>query len=189
MGVLSDGSFCKAPTSAGKTFISFYAMEQVLRASDDGVLVYVAPTKALVTQVAAEIYARFSKEVKNGKTTPFLRDLVETHFGTGSLWAIHTRDYRINDPQRCQILVTVPEMLSIMMLSPPLAKSWLPRMKRLLFRNLTSGRRELSVWGRIILDEIHTIGQEGGGSTWEQILLLAPCPIMYVAYLNSGAVS
>ncbi|KAF9648472.1 P-loop containing nucleoside triphosphate hydrolase protein [Thelephora ganbajun] len=132
-----------APTSAGKTFISFYAMEQVLRTSDDGVLVYIAPTKALVTQVAAEIYARFSKDVKNG-----------------SLWAIHTRDYRINDPQRCQILVTVPEMLSIMMLSPPLARTWLPRMKR------------------IILDEIHTIGQESGGATWEQILLLAPCPII-----------
>lgn len=62
--------FHKAPTSAGKTFISFYAMEQVLRGSDDGVLVYVAPTKALVRQVAAEIYARFSKDVKNGTTTP-----------------------------------------------------------------------------------------------------------------------
>lgn len=46
-------------------------MEQVLRTSDDGVLVYVAPTKALVTQVAAEIYARFSKDVKNGKATSF----------------------------------------------------------------------------------------------------------------------
>ena len=35
---------------------------------------------------------------------------------------------------------------------------------------------------RIILDEIHTIGQDEGGTVWEQIILLAPCPIMFVAY-------
>ncbi|KAK0506601.1 hypothetical protein EDD18DRAFT_1124170 [Armillaria luteobubalina] len=132
-----------APTSAGKTFISFYAMEKVLRESNDGILVYIAPTKALVTQIAAEVYARFSKKVPNG-----------------TLWAVHTRDYRINEPHNCQILITVPEMLSIMLLSPPLASKWTPRIKR------------------IILDEIHCIGQQEGGAVWEQIILLAPCPII-----------
>jgi hypothetical protein len=81
--------FVVAPTSAGKTFISFYAMKKVLQASNDDVLVYVAPTKALVNQIAAEIQARFSKsyhrEGQEGK----------------SIWAIHTRDYRVNNPCVC----------------------------------------------------------------------------------------
>ncbi|KAG1807233.1 hypothetical protein EV424DRAFT_1474227 [Suillus variegatus] len=120
-----------APTSAGKTFISYYAMEKILRGSDDGILVYIAPTKALVAQVAAEIYARFSKDL-NGR----------------SCWAIHSRDYRVTDPQNCQILVTVPDII------------WTPRLKY------------------VVLDEIHTIGQQEGGAVWEQILLLCPCPII-----------
>ncbi|TFK94713.1 P-loop containing nucleoside triphosphate hydrolase protein [Polyporus arcularius HHB13444] len=132
-----------APTSAGKTFISYYAMERLLRTSDDDILVYVAPTKALVSQIAAEVYARFRKEL-----------------GSKACWAIHTRDYRVHNPQNCQILVTVPEMLATMLLSPPLARTWTPRIKR------------------IILDEIHTIGQQEGGAVWEQIILLAPCPLI-----------
>ncbi|KAJ5179434.1 hypothetical protein N7492_002644 [Penicillium capsulatum] len=47
--------FVVAPTSAGKTFISFYAMKQILEDNEDGVLVYVAPTKALVNQIATEV--------------------------------------------------------------------------------------------------------------------------------------
>ncbi|KAJ3864645.1 hypothetical protein EV359DRAFT_40572 [Lentinula novae-zelandiae] len=133
-----------APTSAGKTFISFYAMEKILRESDDGVLVYIAPTKALVNQIAAEVYGRFSKHYSGNQT----------------LLAVHTRDTRTGDLQRAQILITVPEMLGILILSPTLAQNWTSRVKR------------------IILDEIHSIGQEQGGAVWEQIILLAPCPII-----------
>ncbi|OAL47370.1 P-loop containing nucleoside triphosphate hydrolase protein [Pyrenochaeta sp. DS3sAY3a] len=126
--VITNANTSKA-SLAGKTFISFYAMKQVLTNDDDGVVVYVAPTKALVNQIAAEVQARFSKSFKRpGK----------------SVWAIHTRDYRINNATGCQILVTVPHILQIMLLAPSNAEknnSW-------------------SYWiKRIIFDEVHCIGQ------------------------------
>jgi superfamily II DNA or RNA helicase len=140
--------FVVAPTSAGKTFISFYAMKQVLTNDDEGVVVYVAPTKALVNQIAAEVQARFSKSFKRpGK----------------SVWAIHTRDYRINNATGFQILVTVPHVLQIMLLAPSNAErstSWSCRIKRIIF------------------DEVHCIGQAEDGVVWEQQLLQSPCPII-----------
>ncbi|TFK74040.1 P-loop containing nucleoside triphosphate hydrolase protein [Pluteus cervinus] len=141
----NNSIFVVAPTSAGKTFIAFYAMEKVLKADDEGVLVYVAPTKALVNQIAAEVISRFSKSYKHpGKTA----------------WAIHTRDYRVNNPTTCQILVTVPHILQIMLLSPSNATTWAPKVKRIIF------------------DEVHSIGNADDGLVWEQLLLMAPCPII-----------
>ncbi|KAJ8133051.1 hypothetical protein O1611_g576 [Lasiodiplodia mahajangana] len=141
----NDSLFIVAPTSSGKTFISFYAMEAILREDDDGVLVYVAPTKALVNQIAAEIQARFRKTY---------------HHEGRSVWAIHTRDYRVNNPTGCQILVTVPHVLQIMLLSPLYANTWSKRVKRIIF------------------DEVHCIGQADDGIIWEQLLVMAPCPII-----------
>ncbi|EPS30640.1 hypothetical protein PDE_05592 [Penicillium oxalicum 114-2] len=137
--------FVVAPTSSGKTFISFYAMKQILEEDDDGILVYVAPTKALVNQIAAEVQARFSKSYR---------------FDGKSVWAIHTRDYRINNPAGCQVLITVPHILQIMLLAPSNAQSWSSRVKRIIF------------------DEVHCIGQAEDGVVWEQLLLMAPCPII-----------
>lgn len=145
-GIDADKSlFVVAPTSAGKTFISFYAMRKILEADDDSVLVYVAPTKALVNQIAAEIQARYNKKFK---------------YGGKSVWAIHTRDYRINNPTGCQVLVTVPHVLQIMLLAPSHANSWATKVKRIIF------------------DEVHSIGNADDGVVWEQLLLLAPCPII-----------
>ena len=44
-----------APTSSGKTFISSFCMDRVINQSDEGVVVFVAPTKALVNQTAAQV--------------------------------------------------------------------------------------------------------------------------------------
>lgn len=122
-------------------------MRQILKEDHDGILVYVAPTKALVNQIAAEVLARFSKNFPAKATSK-------------SVWAIHTRDYRINNPMGCQILITVPHILQMMLLAPSNAKAWTPRLRR------------------IIYDEIHCIGQAEDGVVWEQLLLLSPCPII-----------
>ena len=120
-------------------------MEKILRGDDDGVLVYIASTKALVNQIAAEVYARFSKKYPSSGS---------------SIWAIHTRDYRINNPYNCQILVTVPEMLQILLLSPRVSKIWAPRLRRIIF------------------DEVHSIGNLEGGVVWEQLLLTTTVPLI-----------
>ena len=43
-----------APTSSGKTFVSSFCMDRVMHESKDGIVVFVAPTKALVNQTAAQ---------------------------------------------------------------------------------------------------------------------------------------
>ena len=134
-----------APTSSGKTFISFYAMEKVLRAGDDDVLIYVAPTKALVNQIAAEIMSKYKKNYRPGSGKSYV--------------SIYTRDYRVNKPTKAQILVTVPHMLSILMMSPA-NKLWFPRVKSIIF------------------DEVHSISNADDGLAWEQLIMSAPCQII-----------
>ncbi|ADM11545.1 putative Ski2 RNA helicase [Encephalitozoon intestinalis ATCC 50506] len=91
-----------APTSAGKTFICFYAIEKVLKESDTDVVIFCLPTKALVNQVSADIYARFTPKV-NSKT-----------FLQGSLM----KEFSIA-PWNCQVLIVIPSLLESVLNTPP----------------------------------------------------------------------
>lgn len=124
---------------------ALHAMEKVLSGSEDHVLVYVAPVKARVKRIAAEIQARFSEEYKSSKRP---------------LWAVHTREFRVNDSTNCRILVTVPAILHILLLTPTHAQTWLKNVKYAIF------------------DDTHCGERTKDHQVWEQLFLLLPCPII-----------
>ncbi|OXB54574.1 hypothetical protein ASZ78_004941 [Callipepla squamata] len=111
----NESAVIVAPTSSGKTYASYYCMEKVLRTSDEGVVVYVAPTKALVNQVMGSVYSRFTKKLPDGLV----------------VCGVFTRDYR-QDVMNSQILVTVPQCLEILMLSPR-CQNWTKRIQYVIF--------------------------------------------------------
>ncbi|EGD81589.1 hypothetical protein PTSG_02304 [Salpingoeca rosetta] len=143
-----------APTSSGKTFISFYAMEKVLRAradlddpktkadADKQVIVYVSPTKALVNQTVAEIEGRYSKKMPRGQ-------VLATAF---------TKEFGMEEYKSCQVLVTVPECLEHLLLMAG-DEGWKHRIK----------------W--VILDEVHSVSLNEG-FFWERLLTLIDCPFL-----------
>lgn len=47
----NNNVFVVALTSARKTFISFYMIEKILQVDDDGILIYVVPTKLWSTRL------------------------------------------------------------------------------------------------------------------------------------------
>ncbi|NWV08836.1 DDX60 helicase, partial [Ptilonorhynchus violaceus] len=138
----NESAVIVAPTSSGKTYASYYCMEKVLKTSNEGVVVYVAPTKALVNQVVGTIYSRFTKKLPDGLV----------------VCGVFTRDYR-NDVMNSQILVTVPQCLEILMLSPRCQK-WTKRIQYVIF------------------DEVHCLGGEIGAEVWEHILVTIRCPFL-----------
>lgn len=135
-----------APTSAGKTFIQYYVMEKVLREDDAGVVVYVCPTKPLCAQVLAGVNARFDKSYPSGSANV--------------LCGLFLRDRR-QRAESCQILITVPECLDMLLLSPTkTGQNWAKKIKWILF------------------DEVHTINDPMEGPVWERILQLTTCPFL-----------
>ncbi|XP_036089514.1 probable ATP-dependent RNA helicase DDX60 isoform X2 [Rousettus aegyptiacus] len=138
----NESAVIVAPTSSGKTYASYYCMEKILRESDEGVVVYVAPTKALVNQVVGTVYSLFTKALPKGLV----------------VCGVFTRDYR-HDTLNCQILVTVPQCLEILLLSPH-RQEWVKRMRYVIF------------------DEVHCLGGEIGAEVWEHLLAMIRCPFL-----------
>ncbi|KAM9330427.1 putative ATP-dependent RNA helicase DDX60 [Gastrophryne carolinensis] len=138
----NESAVIVAPTSSGKTYASYYCIEKVLTESNDGVVVYVAPTKALVNQVLAMVINQFTKDLPKGV----------------ALCGVFTRDYRC-DALNSQVLVTVPQCLEILLLSPH-RQSWVKRIKYMIF------------------DEVHCLGGEIGAEVWEHILVMIRCPFL-----------
>ncbi|XP_075053978.1 putative ATP-dependent RNA helicase DDX60 [Mixophyes fleayi] len=138
----NESAVIVAPTSSGKTYASYYCMEKVLKQSNEAIVVYVAPTKALVNQVVATVTNQFNKDLPNGKV----------------LCGVFTRDFR-TDALNSQVLVTVPQCLEILLLSPH-RQDWVKRIKYIIF------------------DEVHCLGGEIGAEVWEHILAMIRCPFL-----------
>ncbi|KAH0616087.1 hypothetical protein JD844_026924 [Phrynosoma platyrhinos] len=98
----NESAVIVAPTSSGKTYASYYCMEKILRDGSDSVIVYVAPTK---------------------------------------------------------ILVTVPQCLEILLLSPR-RQEWAKRIRYVIF------------------DEVHCLQGEIGAEVWEHLLVMIRCPFL-----------
>eukprot|EP00914_Ancora_sagittata_P034876 GHVO01070299.1.p1 GENE.GHVO01070299.1~~GHVO01070299.1.p1 ORF type:complete len:1600 (+),score=341.09 GHVO01070299.1:451-4800(+) len=146
-----------APTSAGKTFSCYYAMEQVLRYSNDSHIVYVAPTKALVAQVYAEIYARFGSKSYGAGGHYLTGILLRDHYKGAS--SSHMGNLGLKKLLECQILVTVPMCLEMLLVSSE-CKSFVSKLQY------------------VIMDEIHCIGNDDEGSQWEHLVQILPCPFL-----------
>eukprot|EP01103_Thecamoeba_quadrilineata_P019910 TRINITY_DN8291_c0_g1_i1.p1 TRINITY_DN8291_c0_g1~~TRINITY_DN8291_c0_g1_i1.p1 ORF type:complete len:1023 (+),score=230.14 TRINITY_DN8291_c0_g1_i1:303-3071(+) len=118
-------------------------MEKILEESDEAIIVYVSPTKALLRQTVADIASRLTKSYAHGGM---------------SLSGYYTKEYQ-NNALFCQILVTLPSCLEILLLSPEHTK-WASRIQYVIF------------------DEFHSIGSSDEGAVWERLFQYIRCPFL-----------
>lgn len=150
-----ESALVVAPTASGKTFIGYYVMDKVLRNDHQGVAVYVAPSKALVNQVSAEIYARFGTKIYPAHSKKeLLGNFLKEFNSAGGVSEAGKYGWR-----NCQVLVTVPHILEMLLLSAEF-QDWVAQLRYVIF------------------DEVHCIGEQEGGEQWEHCMQLIPCPFI-----------
>ena len=140
-----------APTSSGKTWAAEYAARKVLR-EQEGTVVLVQPTNALVNQTYVSMQALVAAEARLGA---YNRNSV----------GYFTRDTRQGTGKDCRILVTNPACLEHLLLSQQ-------------DFDLDSLHGRLR-W--VVFDEIHCIGDsagEGNSETLERLLCMVDCPVL-----------
>jgi hypothetical protein len=127
-----------APTSAGKTFISYYCMKRVLRESNDNIVVYVCPTRALINQAMSDVYGRYGQK----------KYQFAGHNVLGCLGGVGY----VKRPFKCQVLVTLPETFEAILLSPKF-QSWAKRIRYVIFDEIHSieSTGNGDVWERLLM--------------------------------------
>ena len=134
-----ESAVIHAPTSSGKTFISYYNMLKALRANDEDLVIYVSPSKELMNQVAASNYAQFGhKTFKNLSMT---------------LYGILAQGYEMK-PFHNQILITLPEPFEYLLLSTdPECMKLVKRIKYVILDEVhcISAEEKSECWERILL--------------------------------------
>ncbi|XP_066488910.1 probable ATP-dependent RNA helicase DDX60 isoform X2 [Tiliqua scincoides] len=124
-----------APPSSGKSYASYYCMEKILKSGDEGVVVYVAPTQALVNQVRTTVHNQFKKKLPDGLT----------------VCGVFTQGYR-HAAVNCQILVTMPHCLETLFLSPH-HQEWVKRIRYVIFDEVCYHGLDIraEVWEHLLL--------------------------------------
>ena len=146
-----ESILCCAPTSAGKTFISYYCIKEVMLTSNENVVVYVAPTRALCNQAAQDVYAIFGnkKYTANGWSV----------FGILGGGSYVQPLPPAGGPFATQVLVTIPSVFEHVMLAPRY-QQWAKRVKYVIF------------------DEVHCVDTSAEGHMWERLLLVTRSPFL-----------
>ncbi len=132
----NESALVVAPTSAGKTLVSFYTVDQVVRqnkalkpGTQRGVVVFIAPTYALARQMESDIIARSTSNVY-----------------------VHDDNIPLPPSMNMEVLITVPKCMEPLLVSPERIP-FIKRIKYVVFDEVHSIGSTLTgpTWERIFL--------------------------------------